>query len=199
MTFYKQIFLLILVFNFNAVLADEFENAFDDFGAGSAMQTLPKADLIEFFWYGCPHCYRMEATLKEAGLHGKVYRVPAVLRGSWLLTAKFYYSLKAMGVVDEFHSTVFDDIHKANFSLDNIEDIHKFLLRHNLDKAVFMQHFNDKNVDKIARDSIQLTRKYSSNGVPAFVVHGRYVTDTDIAGGAKETMNVLKHLLNKKP
>jgi len=61
-----------------------------------------------------------------------------------------------------------------------------------------MQHFNDKNRDRIARDSIQLTRKYSSNGVPAFVVHGRYVTDTDLAGGSKETLNVIKYWLNEK-
>jgi thiol:disulfide interchange protein DsbA len=74
--------------------------------------------VIEFFWYGCPHCYALEpdvVAVVEEGAEGR--RVQARARDpsdAWLEAAKIYYTLEAMGMLDEFHQKVFDADPQSN-------------------------------------------------------------------------------------
>ena len=74
-----------------------------------------KVEVVEFFWYGCPHCFDLEPTLKKWLEHKPAdvtfRRVPAIFRQSWVPGAQTFYTLESMGELDRMHSKVFDAIH----------------------------------------------------------------------------------------
>ena len=100
---------------------------------------LPQAELIGFFWYGCPHCYRMELLLREAGLQQRVHYIPAVILGSWLHAAKLFYTLQAMGELERLHATLFEDVHAWGLGISNRADIEALVARHHVDRERFDQ------------------------------------------------------------
>src|SRR5688500_8958534 len=87
------------------------------------VQTGDRIEVVEFFWYGCPHCNNLqpplEAWVKRKPADVELRRVPAVFRESWLPHARIYYTLEALGEVDRLHQAVYAAIHKNNEDLLN--------------------------------------------------------------------------------
>jgi len=150
-----------------------------------------KIEVIEFFWYGCPHCYAMEpsvnAWLKTKPADVEFKRIPAYA-GSWVPLASVYYTLEAMGKLEAMHAKVFDAIHKERLNLHSEKILDKFLADNGIDPAQY--HAVEKSfsvVNKLNRDK-QLTMLYQVDSVPRFFIAGRYVTSGDIAGGNDKIM-----------
>src|SRR5215212_567010 len=70
-----------------------------------------KVEVVEFFWYRCPHCYSLEPVLdpwtKKLPADVQFRRVPAVLSESWATDAAIYYTFEALGVLDKVHKPFF--------------------------------------------------------------------------------------------
>src|SRR5688500_20058370 len=85
-----------------------------------------KIEVLEFFWYGCPHCYelhpRIKAWLKRKPDDVSFRYVPAVFRSSWAPAAKTFYALEALGEKDRLHDKVYDAIHRNGIDLSK-EDV----------------------------------------------------------------------------
>jgi thiol:disulfide interchange protein DsbA len=150
-----------------------------------------KIEVIEFFWYGCPHCYAMEpsvaAWLKTKPADVEFKRIPAYA-GSWVPMANVYYTLEAMGKVDAMHSKVFDAIHKDHLNLHNKKILDKFLSDNGIDPAEYDKVEKSFSVvNKLNRDK-QLTILYQVDSVPRFYIAGKYVTSGDLAGGNEKIM-----------
>jgi len=146
-----------------------------------------KIEVTEFFWYGCPHCYAMEpavnAWLKNKPADVEFRRVPAFPSESWGEMAKIYYTLEAMGKMPEFHSKVFDAVHKDHVNLLNKGKRDEWLKANGIDPAKYAEVEKSFSVvSKIAR-ARQLTQAYKVDSVPRFFVAGKYYTSGEQAGG----------------
>lgn len=153
-----------------------------------------KIEVIEFFWYGCPHCYAMEtnvnAWLKTKPADVEFKRIPAY-SGGWVPQAVVFYTLEAMGKLDTMHSKVFDALHKDHLNLNSEKVLDKFLADNGIDPAEY--HKVEKSfsvVNKLSRDK-QLTLTYQVDSVPRFFIAGKYVTSGDIAGGNDKIMGAI--------
>jgi thiol:disulfide interchange protein DsbA len=147
-----------------------------------------KIEVIEFFWYGCIHCYHLEAPLnawlKHKPADVEFRRVPAVLQPAWMPLTQTYYTLVALGVADKYHSAIFDAIHKQN-RRDLVTDpnaIATWLATKGLDKQKFLDAYNSFAVSGRAQRAADLSGAYNIEGTPTLVVNGKYSIEPSMEG-----------------
>lgn len=142
--------------------------------------------VMEFFWYGCPHCYSLEPFLDKwlENKPGNVdfIRFPALLSGSHrILHGKTYYALKMMGLGETLHGKIFEAMHEQNMALNTQEEMEIFLEKEGVAVDEFRKLMNSNGVKLPVERASKLADKYNINGVPAIVVDGKYST-SGIAG-----------------
>jgi thiol:disulfide interchange protein DsbA len=147
-----------------------------------------KVEVIEFFWYGCPHCYDFEPTIEPwiAKLPADVSfrRVPAAFNARWEFHQQIFCTWEAMGVVDKMHTRTFDRFHKTGKPIDKLEDLLAFAQESGLDVEAVKKAWNSFGVHtKMAQDK-QLVEAYRIDGVPTIGIQGRYTTGPSMGGGA---------------
>lgn len=139
-----------------------------------------KIEVIEFFWYGCPHCYNLqpslEAWLKKKPADVEFKRVPAVFQESWVPLTRAYYAIEAMGLVDKLHPEVFSALHKQQARLQDANAIFDWVASKGVDRKKFADTYNSFGVNSRTQRSMELTRKFDIPGTPALAVDGRFVT-----------------------
>jgi len=137
-----------------------------------------KIEVIEFFWYGCIHCYNLEPALeswiKTLPKDVEFRRVPAVFNERWGLDASIYYAMEALGLVDKLHRPLFDAVHKNRLRTDNQQEFTEWLTRQGVDAKKFVETVKSFGVRSKTRRAVQLTVQYKVDGTPAMAVHGRY-------------------------
>ena len=139
-------------------------------------------EVLEFFWYGCIHCYNLEpslqAWLKRKPADVEFRPVPAAFDSSWLPLARAFYALEAMGVTAKYHEEIFTAIHrdKQKALLSDSRALADFLGGKGLDKQKFLDTYNSFAVNGRTQRTIDLTRTYDIPGTPALVVNGKYLT-----------------------
>ena len=157
-----------------------------------------KVEVTEFFWYGCPHCYAMEpfvnAWLKTKPADVVFKRVPAYNEG-WAPMVSMYYTLEAMGLVDQYHDKVFDAIHKQNVNLNNAKKRDEWLKANGIDPAKFAEVEKSFTVVTKVNRAKQLTQAYKVDSVPRFFVNGKYWTAADLAGGEEKLLLVVNQMI----
>ena len=150
-----------------------------------------KIEVIEFFWYGCPHCYSLEpyieAWLKKLPPDVEFRRVPAVFNQRWGHDAAIYYTLEAMGLVDKLHRPLFDAIHKGNLRTDNETALNEWLQKNSVEPKKFMDTMKSFGVQSKTRRAVQQTVAYKIDGTPAMAVAGRYTVSAQ-QGGTQQGM-----------
>ncbi|HJV95672.1 MAG TPA: thiol:disulfide interchange protein DsbA/DsbL [Albitalea sp.] len=161
-----------------------------------------KIEVIEFFWYGCPHCNAFEPTLdawqKKLPPDVAFHRVPVAFREEPYTThQKIYYALEAMGKVDAMHRKVFYAIHNDRQHLDKPAEIAALMAKNGIDSAKFLEVFNSFSVQTKARQANQLAAAYKIDGVPALGVQGRYYTSGSMAGSNEGALAVAEFLIQK--
>jgi thiol:disulfide interchange protein DsbA len=147
-----------------------------------------KVEVTEFFWYSCPHCFAFEPSLmdwvKKQGDKIVFKRVPIAFRESFLPEQKLFYTLEAMGKVDELHKKVFHAIHIERQRLDNDAAITSFMVKQGIDKDKFLEVYNSFGVQAKARRATQLQNAYRIDGVPMVAVDGRFLTAPSIVSAS---------------
>lgn len=140
-----------------------------------------KVEVIEFFWYNCPHCFAFEPKLvpwiKRQPADVVVRRVPAGFRDDMVPQQRLYYVLEAMGKVEEMHQKVFNAIHLDRQVLTTGDTIIPWAEKQGLDKARFTELYNSFGVSAKARRATQLQNAYKVEGVPAMGVAGRWTVE----------------------
>ncbi|MCC6475040.1 MAG: thiol:disulfide interchange protein DsbA/DsbL [Burkholderiales bacterium] len=146
-------------------------------------ETPGKIEVLEFFWYRCPHCYALEPSLeawvKKLPADAQFRRVPAVFDAEWALDARVYYALEALGEVDRVQMKLFDAIHKEGGvkqrGNDYLKWITAWLSKQGMGAAKFEAALKSFSVDSKTKRANQITGAYRLEGVPAIVVDGRYL------------------------
>jgi len=147
-----------------------------------------KVEVIEFFSYACPHCSALEPSLadwvKKQGDNIVFKRIPVGFRPQWVPLQQLYYSLEAMGKVDELNKKVFHAIHVERQSLENEGEIADFIAKQGIDRKKFLDLYNSFGVQTKVRRVEQLQENYKVDGVPMIVIDGRFVTAPSIVGAS---------------
>lgn len=161
-----------------------------------------KVEIIEFFWYGCPHCYSFEpeltAWLKTAPKNVEFIRQPAVFNDTWGKHAKAYFVAEALGVVDKVHADLFDAIQNKKQKLETEDELSDFFAAHGVDKAQFKEAFSSFAVDTKMRQAPVIAGKYGITGVPTVIVNGKYVTSGPLAGSHEKMLEVMDKLIKQE-
>lgn len=161
-----------------------------------------KVEVIEFFWYRCPHCAdlepELEAWIKRQPAHVVVRRQPAVLNDSWLPLTRAYYALEAVGQVERLHAEVFKAIHRERIDLNDPNTFFDWAAARGVDRKKLADAYNAFSVNAKAARAKQLSARYKITGVPAFVVNGKYQTSAYLTGGHKELFRVLDALIEQE-
>jgi protein dithiol oxidoreductase (disulfide-forming) len=161
-----------------------------------------KIEVVEFFWYGCPHCNAFEPMLetwvKKLPDHVSFRRVPVAFRDEPFGThQRIYYALEAMGQLDAMHRKVFYAIHNDRQKLDKPADIAAFMGKNGVDGAKFVEVLNSFGVQTKARQAKQLAEAYKIDGVPAIGVQGRFYTSGSLAGSPEQSLRVTDFLIER--
>jgi len=160
-----------------------------------------KIEVIEFFWYNCPHCNNFEPTLeawiKQAPKDVAIKRVPVAFRSEFVGQQRLYYALEAMGLVDQLHAKVFYAIHVERKRLEEAEVIADWIAQHGVDRKKFLEQFNSFSVASKATRATQLTNAYKVEGVPALGVAGRFYTDGTLTKTMQRALQVVDYLADE--
>lgn len=152
-----------------------------------------KVEVIEFFWYGCPHCNNLQgplhAWLKRKPQDVEFRRVPAVFQESWVPLTRAYYAFEALGLVDKLHLEAFHAIHAQKVRLQDPKVLFDWVARHGIDRQKFAETYDSFAVESRIRRSIEMTRSYDIPGTPALVVDGRYLTAPSMTLNPDNTIN----------
>lgn len=159
-------------------------------------------EVLELFWYGCPHCFQLEPQLerwlenKPAGVSFR--RMPAAASPRWVPHAKAYYAAEMLGELDRLHKPLFKALHEQRRKVFTDEEIIAFAAEQGIDKDAFRKAYNSFPVDMQVRKSGELVRRYNIDGVPAIVVNGKYVTSATQAGSSGKMFQVLNYLVEEE-
>ena len=159
-----------------------------------------KIEVAEFFWYRCPHCFQLEpalnAWIKKRPKDVALRRIPAVLNESWLPLAKTYYTLELLGKT-QLHGEVFNAIHVQGIDLNDKDTLFDWAEKHAINRKTFADTYHSFDVQTKVMRANQITRDSRINGVPAFVVAGKYVTSVSMAGSEDALFKTLDSLIEK--
>ena len=161
-----------------------------------------KLEVVEFFWYGCPHCSdfepALEAWTKLLPAEVVFRRAPVAFRPEPHGThQRLYFAIETMGLIASLHRKVFYAIHNERLTLDKPADISAFVAKNGVDGAKFLEVFNSFSVQTKARQAHQLSEGYKIDGVPALGVQGRFYTSGSLAGSNDRSLAVVDHLLKR--
>ncbi len=165
-------------------------------------QNPDKVEVIEFFWYGCPHCYHLEPDLKK-WLKTKpdnvdFIRQPAIFNSLWEKHAKAYFTAEALGVVDKVHADFFDAVQNKKQKLESEDQLLKFFSEHGVSEVDFRNAYNSFPVDYKVRQAKTMAARYGVNGVPALIINGKYRTSGSLAKTQQNMIDVMNSLIEKE-
>ena len=160
-----------------------------------------KVEVVEFFWYSCPHCNAFEPELNAwlAKLPPQVdfKRVPVRFRADFEPQQRLYYTLDAMGQLPKLHGKVFHAIHVERNPLTTAAAIFEWAAKQGVDRTAFETTFNSFGVVGKAKRAAQLQEAYQVEGVPALGVAGRFYVDGGLAGSMNRALQVVDHLVKQ--
>ncbi len=164
-----------------------------------------KIEVVEFFWYECPHCYSLEpyieAWLKKLPKDVEFRRVPAMFNQQWALSGRVYYTLEAIGELDRLHKPLFEAIHRSGLKITNMKQLQDWLERQKVDVGRFNAAFKSFAVESRLKRALELTQGSKIESVPVLMVNGRYLVTADMAKGESRMLNVVDSLVaqSRKP
>lgn len=161
-----------------------------------------KIEVIEFFWYDCPHCSVMAPLIEpwaKRHRHSIVFkRIPVARNETAIPQQQLYYALEALGKVEALHSWIFYAIHDEKIPLKTVEQMADFLEEQGIAKKQFLKVFHSDTVMKRVRRAQQLTIAYGIDSVPTIVINGQYVTSASMIGGNQaDAMPIVDYLVAK--
>jgi len=161
-----------------------------------------QVEVLELFWYGCPHCHSFEPFV-DKWLEGKpesaaFVRIPATTNPKWIPQARMYYALELMGEIDRLHLIIFQAVHTQGRRLGDLSAMSRFLGQQGVDVERFVDTYNSMEVDTRVRREADRTRRYGITGVPTVIVNGKYRTSATMAGSYDDVIKVINYLVEQE-
>ena len=159
-------------------------------------------EVVEVFWFGCPHCYRflayMEAFEKEMPEYVRLRRMPAVFGENWVPHARAFYTAQLLGIEAEVYRPLFEAIHDEGRVLATREALMAFFEDFGVAAGEFASVYDSFAVESLLRKSITMQGRYGIRGTPSVVVNGKYRTSGRIAGSYDNVIRVIRALSERE-
>ena len=174
---------------------------FDAVAQPIATDNVAKIEVMEIFWYGCSHCYSMDAPLTAwvKKLPSDVYfkRMPGLPNTSWAPMAKAFYAMETLGVGEKLHTPLFDAIHKTKTlnPTDEKAAIAWVTAQSGMDKLKVEQAFKSFTINTSLNRAAQIFRASGATGVPSLVIDGKYITSSTMAGGNEQALKAADYII----
>jgi len=153
-----------------------------------------KVEVLDVFWYGCPHCFSflpaMEAYEASKPDYVEIRRMPAIFRQNWEIHARAYYTASLLNVVERIHRPLFEAIHNKKQTLDTRESLRAFFIANGADGEAFDKTFDSFAVETLLRKSTVMQGRYGVRGTPSVIVNGKYRVSASLAGGYEQMVQV---------
>ena len=160
-----------------------------------------KIEVLEFFWYSCPHCNAFEprfaAWIKAQPKDVVVRRVPVRFRDDFEPQQRAYYVFEALGMVEALHSKLFHAIHTERLQLNTPAALAAWADKNGLPEKKFAETYNSFGVATKARRATQLQEAFKVQGVPALGVAGRFYTDGALTQSMERSLQVVDYLMGE--
>ncbi len=161
-----------------------------------------KIEIIEFFWYGCPHCYNFEPIIepwvKKLPKDVQFRRIPAIFNDEWAQGARAYYALEAIGEGERLHKPLFDAVHQgSHLRVANEAALTEWLGKQGVDTKKFAAAYRSFSVEGKVKRAGQLTQAYKIEGVPSMAVNGKYVVITDNIKSFDQMLSIADYLTDQ--
>ncbi|MFW5910886.1 MAG: thiol:disulfide interchange protein DsbA/DsbL [Thiohalospira sp.] len=160
-----------------------------------------RVEVLELFWYGCPHCYRLEEPLQEwleeKGDTVRFERIPAPFNEEWERHARGYYAAELHGVAEKAHDAFFRRFHEEGDHLHGRDDLAAFYAEFGVDRDEFLRTLKGFGVNTKMRRAGRIARDSGADSVPTLIIDGRYRTSASRAGGREEMLEVMDYLVEK--
>lgn len=161
-----------------------------------------KIEVMEFFWYGCPHCYHFEpelnAWLKNKPQNVRFIRQPAVFNPQWRAHAKAFFTAEALGVLDKVHADFYDSIQNKKRALTDEEDLAKFFAEHGVSDQDFRSAYKSFAVDSRLRQADTMAARYGITGTPSLIVNGKYRVTGTLAKSFTNMLAITDYLIKQE-
>jgi len=161
-----------------------------------------KIEVIEFFWYGCPHCYKFEPVItpwvKKLPKDVHFRRIPAMFNQEYAQGARAFYALEAIGVEERLHKALFDAIHTGSrLRVADEAALTEWLTKQGVDTKKFAAAYRSFSVEGKLKRAAQLTQGYKIEGVPSMAVNGKYVVITNNIKSFEHLLEITDFLIEK--
>ena len=159
-------------------------------------------EVLEFFWYGCPHCYSLEPYLEKwqttKADDVQLRRVPAILGKNWIPHARAYFTAEKLGIVNKIHRPLFEAIHKDKKPILDEKSLRDFFATMGVDKDEFTRIYESNEISEKIQEAFVLGQQYQITGVPTVIVNGKYRTSSSMAGGNANLIETINQLTAKE-
>ncbi len=154
-----------------------------------------KVEVLEYFWFGCPHCFAFEPSInkwaKEKPDYVEFVREAPPLNPGWEPHSRAFYAAEIMGVTEQFFDPMFDGIHVDRRSLRSPDNIAKFAGELDIDEQKFRKTMDSFAVNTRMNQAMQMARASRISGVPTVVINGKYLTGGSLAGSHEGILRVI--------
>jgi len=161
-----------------------------------------KVEVLEYFWFGCPHCYAFEPTINEWAANKPDYvefvREAPPLNPNWRPHSEAFYAAEQLGVTEKFFDPMFNGIHADKRRLHNRKEIAKFAGELGIDSREFLSAMKSFAVETRMRQGMQRAVGSGITGVPSIVIAGKYRTGNRLAGGHEGIVRVINELVERE-
>ena len=165
------------------------------------VSTGDKIEVAELFWYGCGHCFALEPHVKNwqksMPANAEFVKIPAIFSSRWKFHAQAYYTMEALGVLEQANDAFFKRIHVERKPVNTLDALVEFLEQYGKTESDVTSAFNSFAVDSKLRNAEKITKMSTASGVPAILVDGKYHTSASLAGGTPELFQVVDKLVAK--
>jgi len=159
-----------------------------------------RIEVIDFFFYACPFCNELRPMLERwrKGLPADVVfrRMPTVRHDSWVPLARTYFTLEALGQVEQLHDDVYKGYHDEELHLSKPDVMADWASRHGIDRQKWLDVYNSDDVSRKVELARKLTKDYDIQGTPSIVVNGRYLTSSGLTDDVRLVVPVAQLLVD---
>lgn len=161
-----------------------------------------RIEVVEVFWYGCPHCYHFEPLINPwvAKLPNDVnfQHIPAIFGGAWDAHAQMFLTLDTLGLEPKVRAAVFDAIQKQGKRLTSPQEQADFLASQGVDKDKYLKTYDSFAVKNRLQKDTKLLKDYGITGVPTLIINGKYRVELSQAGGPENALKAADQLIEKE-
>jgi protein dithiol oxidoreductase (disulfide-forming) len=158
-----------------------------------------KVEVVELFWYGCPHCYHFEPILnkwKQNKPEAAAFeQMPATLNPSWVIHARAFYAAQSLDVLDKFSEPLFHALHEQRRRINTEDALVRFAESQGIDGEAFRKAMNSFYTQTKIRQSREKQMRYQASGVPMIVVNGKYKVSGKLAGSYDRMLKIVDYLV----